>query len=92
VSSVAPFERSAASAVGFFVWELMLGVDQFNDNWVDPYQGLLWPARAPPPAAGGGTWRYDAERALLLDFFTNGSAACPPPGAPFVPDTSPAWG
>jgi len=81
-----------SGAVGFFLWELMLGVDQFNDNWEAPYQGLLWPARAPPPAAGGGAWRYDAERALLLNFFANCSAACPPPGPPFVPDTSPARG
>ena len=81
-----------STAVGWFVWELMLGVDQFNADWTAPYQGLLWPAWAPPPAAGGGAWRYDAERALLADFFANGSAACPPPGTPFVPDTSPAWG
>ena len=83
------FGGGDSAAVGFFVWELMLGVDQFNSDWQNPYQGLLWPAWAPPPAAGGGAWRFDAERALLGDFLANASAACPPP---FVPDTSPAWG
>ena len=52
VSSVATIERSAASAVGFFVWELMLGVDQFNHDWSAPYQGMVYPSWAPAGLGG----------------------------------------
>jgi hypothetical protein len=48
-----PAALAAASAVGFFVWELMLGVDQFNDDWSAPYQGMVYPTWAPAGLGGG---------------------------------------
>lgn len=86
----AVFACGAASdnaSVGFFVWELMLGVDQFNYNWQAPYQGLVFPRWAPPPDAPG-SWRFPDERALLANFFASG---CPVPPT-WLPDTAPEFG
>lgn len=68
-----------AAATGFFIWELMLGVDQFTYDWHRPYQGLLYPAVA--GAAYGGNWRIPQEKALWDRFGrggSHGSDACPP--------------
>jgi len=51
----------ASGAVGFFLWELMLGVDQFNSDWDSPYQGMVFPDWAP----NSGSFRYPEELALL---------------------------
>jgi len=78
-----------SSAIGWFVWELMLGVDQFNDDWSAPYQGLLFPSWA-PGGEPGGSFRYPNEQTLLSSFLANATAACLPSNS-LVPDTSPAW-
>jgi len=76
-----------AAPIGFFVWELMLGVDQFNDNWAAPYQGLVFPSRA--PRGLGGTWWSASERALVAAYFAAGAPPpCPAPPPPFPGNNS----
>ena len=58
--------------MGFFLWELMLGVDQFNSDWEAPFQGLLFP---------NGTWRYGSEEEAFASFLRTPPSS-PPPCAP----------
>ncbi len=79
---------AGAAKTGFFIWELMFGVDQFNGGqpsvshpgvlpfWGPPgapYQGLILPA-----AAGdrGGQWRFAEEEALWKSHGV--TRTCPP--------------
>lgn len=81
---------SLSSSVGFFLWELMLGVDQFNNDWSSPFQGLVYPASA----GQGGAFRYPDEQTLLSSYFTAPPNAPPCPATPngsLIPDTSTAW-
>jgi hypothetical protein len=84
-----PVPLAAAKPIGWFVWELMLGVDQFNDNWQDPYQGIVFPSWA----GGGlaGSFRYSDEQSLLASYFAPGPPPCPTPGPNWFPDTSLSW-
>eukprot|EP01048_Picozoa_sp_COSAG05_P013075 COSAG05_NODE_1359_length_5097_cov_2.531813_2_plen_640_part_00 len=84
---------AGAAATGFFIWELMFGVDQFTYDWHRPYQGLLYPAVA--GAAYAGSWRIPQEK-VLWDHFSrrsgsHGPAACPAAKAPkHAPEPIPA--
>jgi hypothetical protein len=64
---------AGAKLEGFFVWELMLGSDQFTRNWAHPFTGLLYPASAGDKA---GTWRFPAEQALWETY--GRTRKCPP--------------
>lgn len=86
--------------MGFFLWELMLGVDQFNYNWDMPFQGLVNPdASANPPwRRTPGTWWRNEEQELFQAYFppaaasyTLQSSRCPSPSnaTSFLPDTCP---
>ena len=79
------------STVGWFIWELMLGKDQFNNDFLNPYQGLLFPSWKGPSV--GGQFRYKDEEALLRQYFTSpfGSPPCPSANSSFIPDTSSQW-
>jgi hypothetical protein len=91
-----------SAPIGFMLWELMLGRDQFNANWAQPYQGLVFPQTAPAAAwPPGGTW-WSAHEAALWANYTRAWApppggagvGCRPPPAPgaatWLPDTAPA--
>lgn len=84
-----PVPLAAAGPVGFFVWELLLGVDQFNENWSSPYQGLIFPQWAGGERAG--TFRYADEQSLIASYFAPGPPPCPVPQNAFYPDTSSSW-
>lgn len=76
--------------VGFFIWELMLGSDQFNDDWSQPYQGLLYPGGA--AGAQAGQWWSPDERDLWYNYTRiygpHGGCQPRPPGRRIViPDT-----
>jgi hypothetical protein len=79
--------------IGFFVWELMLGVDQFNSDWALPYQGLVNPsaAAAPPWGRVPGSWWSADERTLFAAFAAAPPGRCPAPSnaSTFIPDTDP---
>lgn len=77
------------SSVGWFIWELMLGVDQFNNDWQAPYQGLIYPSWGPQ----GGKFRYLDEQTLLSQYIVSpiGSPPCPSANSSFIPDTSSQW-
>jgi len=54
-ADVAPAVRQPSQPIGFIVWELMLGVDEFNHPTpAGPYQGLLH--------ASNGSWWSEAEK------------------------------
>ena len=80
-----------APPIGFFVWELMLGVDQFNNDWRLPYQGLVYSAAAasPPWSRVPGSWWSEDERALFSAYAAVPAGRCPAPSnaSTFVPDT-----
>ena len=63
--------------MGFFLWELMLGVDQFNAHWDMPFQGLVNPAASanPPWDRTPGAWWSSEEQSLFLAYFPAAAAA-----------------
>lgn len=73
-----------------FVWELMLGVDQFNNDWQSPYQGLVYPSWGSSGHVGGTFWA-PSEQALLELYVDRGNSTSPCPPKPqngsFIPDT-----
>ena len=97
LSSVLPavygcFNKTAQveSSIGWFLWELMLGVDQFNNNWQTPYQGLIYPSWSQNT---GGQFRYQDEESILSSYLTSNinSPPCPSSNSSFIPDTSSFW-
>ena len=76
--------------IGYFLWELMLGVDQFNNDWDRPFQGIVFPSAAsnPPWNKVPGAWWSADERALFSAFAAT-TARCPQPSnaTTFIPDT-----
>ena len=62
----------------------MLGVDQFNNDWSMPFQGLVYPAWGGSGHAGGTFWA-PPEQALLRAYASQG---CPSvSNGSFIPDT-----